>query len=588
MESAFFCPISKCIFLNPVTLEDGHTYERHEITQWLSKNNISPITREPIHASPKHLNVNILVKQMIETYLNDHPHMRIQQYVEPVLFTDTAFDALDNANAQKKYLLACPDIASTRVIQYLCETADMALLTFLMEENVWASPLRLGWKLVHYICKWAPDRLDERFESDMECACADGVRPIHFMCHSGRPDKVRFLVELGADIESATMLGYRPIHFICESGGSVELLLYLLDKGADMESETNMGERPLCIACYSYNTYPLAAVLISKGANVNAGTNAGIRPIHRACRNANINLIMLLLSIPNIELNCAAYMEDAIDVYPIHLLCKHLTLKQPKIIQAIRVAKQRGMNIDVSTTQFIHPICLLCKYAPAEFIEELIDDGVNFEKEMYSGTRPIHILARRTSVDPNYRTQNTNVRAISSLVKRLIQQGVRTELADKHGVRLIHILCEYAGEDLIRFAFQQGIDVDCATTDGMRPIHYLCFRQFYSLVRELVYKKVNINATTILGISPIHILLNQSPINPDLVCEFIDNGANVVAPQNTRQNDASRRLHVYPELLRYALDVAGVQPYAYTPPQHTMDMNIFPYTWFNEDDPEED
>ena len=42
---AFVCPITNEIFIDPVIAEDGHTYERKAITDWLQKNSISPLTR---------------------------------------------------------------------------------------------------------------------------------------------------------------------------------------------------------------------------------------------------------------------------------------------------------------------------------------------------------------------------------------------------------------------------------------------------------------------------------------------------------------------------------------------------------------
>ena len=42
----FLCSITGEVFIDPVIAEDGHTYERTAIIDWLKKNSISPLTRE--------------------------------------------------------------------------------------------------------------------------------------------------------------------------------------------------------------------------------------------------------------------------------------------------------------------------------------------------------------------------------------------------------------------------------------------------------------------------------------------------------------------------------------------------------------
>lgn len=58
------CPITNAIFEDPVVGDDGHTYERRAITDWLAKNATSPITRKPMNINS--LKTNYAVKKMIE------------------------------------------------------------------------------------------------------------------------------------------------------------------------------------------------------------------------------------------------------------------------------------------------------------------------------------------------------------------------------------------------------------------------------------------------------------------------------------------------------------------------------------------
>ena len=43
------CPITLELFMDPVIAEDGNTYERNAITQWIHQHGTSPITKKPMN-----------------------------------------------------------------------------------------------------------------------------------------------------------------------------------------------------------------------------------------------------------------------------------------------------------------------------------------------------------------------------------------------------------------------------------------------------------------------------------------------------------------------------------------------------------
>ena len=60
------CPLTLELFEDPVTAQDGHTYERRAIVEWLSKKKTSPLTHEPLDATalvPQHV-----VRKLIESF----------------------------------------------------------------------------------------------------------------------------------------------------------------------------------------------------------------------------------------------------------------------------------------------------------------------------------------------------------------------------------------------------------------------------------------------------------------------------------------------------------------------------------------
>jgi len=61
----FICPITQTIMVDPVMCEDGITYERSAITQWLQSHNTSPVTRQVIN---KNLISNLALRNTISDY----------------------------------------------------------------------------------------------------------------------------------------------------------------------------------------------------------------------------------------------------------------------------------------------------------------------------------------------------------------------------------------------------------------------------------------------------------------------------------------------------------------------------------------
>lgn len=74
----FICPITMLIMKDPVILPDGQTYEREAISQALSINPKSPITRQSINM--KQAVTNYALKNLIERFIQGHPSASSQQY----------------------------------------------------------------------------------------------------------------------------------------------------------------------------------------------------------------------------------------------------------------------------------------------------------------------------------------------------------------------------------------------------------------------------------------------------------------------------------------------------------------------------
>lgn len=70
--SALTCPITLELFIDPVVADDGHTYERSAIIEWIKNHHeTSPMTRQTIKL--KDLKPNNIIKQLADQYRSSLP-----------------------------------------------------------------------------------------------------------------------------------------------------------------------------------------------------------------------------------------------------------------------------------------------------------------------------------------------------------------------------------------------------------------------------------------------------------------------------------------------------------------------------------
>jgi len=72
IPEAFICPITQLIMKDPVTLLDGHTYEREAIEKWFNAGHAtSPLTNRPLGS--KIIKPNYALRNAIEDWLKKRP-----------------------------------------------------------------------------------------------------------------------------------------------------------------------------------------------------------------------------------------------------------------------------------------------------------------------------------------------------------------------------------------------------------------------------------------------------------------------------------------------------------------------------------
>jgi hypothetical protein len=118
IPNEFMCPISMDLMTDPVIGSDGHTYERTAITEWLAKQNISPLTRQTMTLADIH--PNFALRGAIERWrLANEPRPFVAAPLLPDRKTLTA-------TARQNRLTTVLDINTTHTTPM--ETAVIAIL----------------------------------------------------------------------------------------------------------------------------------------------------------------------------------------------------------------------------------------------------------------------------------------------------------------------------------------------------------------------------------------------------------------------------------------------------------------------------
>jgi hypothetical protein len=70
----FICPLSGGVFVDPVVLDDGHTYERSQIQEWFDRGHwTSPLTNLRLRRLT--LTPNFALRNAIEEFFTNHPEI---------------------------------------------------------------------------------------------------------------------------------------------------------------------------------------------------------------------------------------------------------------------------------------------------------------------------------------------------------------------------------------------------------------------------------------------------------------------------------------------------------------------------------
>lgn len=257
------CPISGCIFKDPVTLpEDGQTYEKSEIVKWLQIHRVSPLTRVPINTRVNTIHSNTVMRQLVDAYLTAHPEEARTQFTTPFLDSDTfaLFNLKSDPNEQIQYVRErWPTNIPNELLCLVCHSKTLITYSTTFIKAVFEM------KGVHWD----------------ELTPGEGLYPIHILGQYSTSELIQHAIHCGADINQVDNAGRSIIHHLVVRAdpSTFDLVQELVKKGFDIDSVLPNGRRLIHYA----GSPEMASLLIRLGADVHSVDAQGRTLFHLVC-----------------------------------------------------------------------------------------------------------------------------------------------------------------------------------------------------------------------------------------------------------------------------------------------------------------
>lgn len=184
-----------------------------------------------------------------------------------------------------------------------CEEGNLGIAkTLCSNTNVVNSSDTEGNTPLHIACMYKHLELVRFLTEDRQCNQSvknqRGELPIHIACcrEQGSPLEMIQLVSTKSNVNAQTVLGDTPLHFACHSG-ALEVVKFLTEQcQSDQTIQNKKGELPLHIACDQFES-SLEVVKLVSNCNVNTQTINADTPLHLACCSSYIITLRLLSSL---------------------------------------------------------------------------------------------------------------------------------------------------------------------------------------------------------------------------------------------------------------------------------------------------
>jgi ankyrin repeat protein len=281
IPQAYLCPLSKQIMFDPVTAEDGHTYERELIAEVIQSTGKSPMTRQVLSGA---VYENYAITGMIDEFLERNPKYKEDVYlpVSNKVFLVKAIQENDIKTLKellrkdKRFYLQ-PLENGKNFFHLVCEVSTLKMfnetIEFLEQQKMLEKVSEVTKPL-----NWKPVRLNEKL-----IVCVK----------NGDNNYVQKLIKMGADINVKTSTQKSLLHVAAESN-HLDMLRLLLTEGLAHISDEGQA-RPLLHIAIENNDYLLVDLLLQRKTSMEVKNANGLTALHKAVLSNDLKSVNYLL-----------------------------------------------------------------------------------------------------------------------------------------------------------------------------------------------------------------------------------------------------------------------------------------------------
>lgn len=327
----YICFITGKIMSEPVTIADGHTYEREAIEEWLQTHDTSPKTKQKLEH--KKLVVNQEILREIVGFLADAPESYGEAIYLPKSWVSQCVIAIKNNQPQEvqrwldkdKRLLTLNLENDATVLQLACEFSSPELvdsvLSLLKHKNKTIILEGVVLKSTH-------------LNVLLERALQGADYP-----------KCTLLLKLGAELEQPEILAQNTLLHRMVVEGNEKAVGWLLEQKAALEGANREGNTALLLSVMQRNI-SLTELLLKKKAKLEVKNREGKTPLYVALENNNNEIANLILRYGG----NSAFICDLTKLSALHIVARRGDVKMlGELLQTKAIALIDAQDIQGNT-----------------------------------------------------------------------------------------------------------------------------------------------------------------------------------------------------------------------------------------------
>ncbi len=304
IPSAYVCPITSELMLDPVQTITGDNYERKAIEEWLYSHDTNPLTNETLPS--KALVPNRFLRQTIRDWVKKNPLCSVDEFNSALGWgLNQTFDCEKTI----KCIRLGADVASTRIcrgrqgvtmLHYLCtQEGSIPALEAILDHGVPIdSKDSNGETALFYGCKLSAPTENIAFllsrNASFRIINMQGISCLLAAINGGNSNTVKLLLERGVELHirdeaSSTALHYAALH------GMDDIVNELIFKGLDINAKNVHNWTPLHCASSTACVETVRAILSHQNCMVDMLTSSNSNALHLACSIGNEEIVQLLL-----------------------------------------------------------------------------------------------------------------------------------------------------------------------------------------------------------------------------------------------------------------------------------------------------